>query len=68
MTGTIYVEPAELMKHRWVSFSSAKILAGFTRLEFWKSEGVGFAGNLLAIGIGLDASTVVIGKGEWKYE
>ena len=68
MTGVIYMEPEQLMKHKFITISSSKLLAGFTKIEFWLSEGgVGFAGNLTGVGVGLGASHSM-GYGKWAYE
>ncbi|MEE9555535.1 MAG: hypothetical protein V3W18_14710 [candidate division Zixibacteria bacterium] len=68
MTGIMRMEPAELMKCKYLTLSSIKVLLGTTRVEFWKSEGLGFAGNLVGVGFGLGANLLTFGWGEWTYE
>lgn len=68
MTGVIYCEPNELMKHRYITINGGGLGVGGSKIEFWLSEGgVGFAGNLISAGIVIGGGGAV-GRGEWAYE
>ena len=67
MAGVIYVEPEELKNHRWITIAWAALFVGDTKIEIWRSDKVGFAGNLVGAGIGAGVGFAA-GYGEWTDE